>query len=1657
MSRPVDEKIVRMKFENQDFKAKAQETTGIFGKIKDSLNKIPGVNLGKTASELGAINKQAGMTDLSTLNNSVNTIADRFSVLGIIGVTALQNITNKAIDTGERMLKALTIDGAKTGFTEYELKIKSIQTMLTNTAKDGTTLEDINRELDALNEYADKTIYNFADMTKNIGLFTTAGVKLDTSVTAIKGLSNWAAASGASAEDASRGMYQLSQALSSGVVRLQDWKSLENANMGGAIFRDALLEQAEAFGKNVDMSEGFNMSLQQGWLTTDVLMKVLDDFSKREDFLEAATKVRTFTQLIDTAKESIGSGWAQTWEIVVGDFDEATKLWSSVSDVIGGVIQKSSDARNNTLKAFKDAGGFKNILDGIANTYTTVSKVFGAVKDSFRDIFPAPTVATYVKVAESFKNFSENLKISDEGVAKIRKAFTSFFELIKGGFDLLTRLGGAFSKLIPDNLIPAIGSLLSKFVGLSSSFADTVRDGGKVGNAIDAMGNAFEWLGDKLERVIDFLSGGLKKGLGGFTEHVPTINKLNFASPFEGVDVVKVERVSSAFERIRDVLKSFKDFALDKLVKLKDAIGNISLTEILGGGFLVGGGVAVSKIVKMVTAVTDVVKEAPKYRKMFETLFTSLGDTLEAFQAKAKAEMLVKVATSLLILAISLKVMEGISIQDTVKGLAALGVALAAMNLSVKQLDKLKFENLGKAKLTSTILAMGVAMMMFAGTIKKLGRMDPKELAAGVIAFSLVLAAMVGAITVISKSSDKFKKLEAESGKIVTSMIGIGIVVAIVASAIKKLGVLNADQIVNGTTAIIAVLAVLVGSFLLLGKMKLPTAKDMAVFKSFTKSLTSAAIAIAIFSISLSVMAGAIKKIGEMDVDVLTQGLLATVSILMSFAIFQKMLDKVDVGGGSIAIAIMAASLTLLLVPLYVLGSMNINKLTQGLLAMLTILAGVSTSISIAKDGLKGALGMAALIGALNLLVPVLVTLGFMPLKKLAVGLLAVGGSLAAMVLALNLSKGTAVSAAGLLALAIAMNFMIVPLTAMAAMGMGGVKVALLGLAGVLAILGGAALLLSPAVPVMLAVAVGIAAIGAAVLLAGAGLSIFTAGLVALAGVSAMAIASFIAAFGILTDSLSEMVPKVGRLVTVIIDTILDVLINSRVKIVTAAVLIVEALLTGVVILIPKIITLGVALIVALMEGLSKAKTTLIFKAIELMREFIATMSLALQIEGPKLIAEFMKLIGEIVVLVVEAFFAVADGLVGWIPGAEKKLKEGLDTSKEAIRKHFDGEILGKDLTMDLDKGLKKSEPVYRKNGKELGESLRLGVDEVDMMKQGKYQADQYVKGASSKKTSVFDIGKILSGELDAGAMVGNLFGTGQAEGGEFASGLESTDLKSLIAGLGLSEKATKGLSEVEGFDMGLLGGNAFVDGLESQKDEANTAGKQVVDSASKGLKNADATSIGSNFIGGFINGMKSKKANVAAAARDLGNTASGKLGNVLMVRSPSRVAITIGKYVGDGLVIGLKERFAAVSQASKDMANKAKDGISAFIDEFANGVASDDTHEIKFKPVVDLDNFDPSDVPDGKIGMAPNLSPINAKVEDLKARYARTVDDSQKGQNKKIEHDIKLTNDVNIVITGADALMQDYEFVQKLKSVILNEVTIGNRTIPNRMSIIPL
>lgn len=384
-----------MTFDNKKFENGVRTTINSLDALKKSLR------LESSAKSLTSLESTANKLSFSGLSRSVETISNRFSALGIIGMTALQNITNSAMRAGEQLLKSFTIEPITAGFNEYETQIKSVQTILANTSHNGTTLQQVNTALDELNRYADMTIYNFTEMTKNIGTFTAAGLDLDTSVQAIKGIANLAAVSGSTSAQASTAMYQLSQALANGRVNLQDWNSVVNAGMGGKVFQDALIRTAaamegiteEAFrAKNVTGSfrESLNAQSGTGWLTTDVLSNTLrqftGDMSNAElaamgfteaqiqsiqamavTANEAATKVKTYTQLMDTLKESAQSGWTQSWEYVLGDFEEAKDLFTMISDAIGGMLNDSAEDRNDRLAAGLSSGWKQILAAGIGD------------------------------------------------------------------------------------------------------------------------------------------------------------------------------------------------------------------------------------------------------------------------------------------------------------------------------------------------------------------------------------------------------------------------------------------------------------------------------------------------------------------------------------------------------------------------------------------------------------------------------------------------------------------------------------------------------------------------------------------------------------------------------------------------------------------------------------------------------------------------------------------------------------------------------------------------------------------------------------------------------------------------------------------------------------------------------------------------------------------------------------------------------------------------------------------------------------------------------------------------------------------------------------------------------------------------------------------
>ena len=425
MSKTVDERVVQMRFDNKQFESNVNKTMSTLDKFKQKLN-LSGASKG-----LDDISRSAKKVDVSSIGSGLDSVKAKFSALQVMGITALSNITNSAVNAGKKIVSALTIDPIKTGFEEYETQINAVQTILANTQKEGTNISVVNKALDELNLYADKTIYNFTEMTRNIGTFTAAGVKLNTSVSAIKGIANLAAVSGSTSQQASTAMYQLSQALAAGKVQLMDWNSVVNAGMGGQVFQDALIRTSEHLktgAKQAIKSQGsFRDSLSKtGWLTTEVLTQTLDQFSTAADTQEeyqdaikkfvgqgytkeeakqmadmartagnAATKVKTFTQLIDTLKEAAQSGWGQTWRLFIGDFEDAKNLFTPLSDFLSNIINNMSNARNAIVKSALGKN-FKKIGEDVASITNPIKKSVDGIKEASKSLEKYSTIVNQI-------------------------------------------------------------------------------------------------------------------------------------------------------------------------------------------------------------------------------------------------------------------------------------------------------------------------------------------------------------------------------------------------------------------------------------------------------------------------------------------------------------------------------------------------------------------------------------------------------------------------------------------------------------------------------------------------------------------------------------------------------------------------------------------------------------------------------------------------------------------------------------------------------------------------------------------------------------------------------------------------------------------------------------------------------------------------------------------------------------------------------------------------------------------------------------------------------------------------------------------------------------------------------------------------------------
>lgn len=1151
MSTSIEDKVVSLKFDNVQF------TKGVGDSQKSLVQLNKALQMKDGLKGLDGIEARAARFNLSVLGEAPSMVAEKFNLLASTAAVALGNIAAKAISTGATLLNSFTMKPIMDGFGEYETKMGSIQTILANTASKGTTLTQVTSALDSLNTYADKTIYNFAEMTHNIGLFTNAGLGVEESASMIKGFSNAAAASGTTSSAAANAAYQLSQALSAGTIKLMDWRSLTNAGMGNKNMQEGLIQIAQAMGTFAGTStnaekatQDFNGSLSEGWLSADVMSKYLqimagdmDDAAmsalgltdaqieqfkvQQKNAEEAATKVRTFSQLIGTVQETIGSGWAKTFEILLGNFDEASELFTNINNVVSPMIDGLSDARNALLQGWADLGGRKDIIDGLASAFNSVSRIIGTVAKAFKDIFPPVTAENLKTISEGFKNFMKALEPSEESlrrlgiVAKTVFAFMKVFtDTVFAGFKVMSAgVSRALQTLRKALDLLPVGKVIDSLDGVGEKLSSWTGIADVAAKSIENINRFFDFLDGNLEKLKPMLTDAIKEFMTFFNAWTAGLSGADGAGGFASKWQAALDKVKAALASAKEaVVNFFKTHFnsgvftgiwtnIKKVIEnFTDWVKSLSIGTVIKNSLLTGGiATVITGIVRAFQMFMNVLHSMTAVGNSTAGLLDSVRNAISAYETSIKADALKKVAMSILFLAAALFVLSLLPMTNLAVAVTAMGASLAALVGGLVAMDKWAKDGKKAVELAIAIVLMAGAVVLMSLAAKKLSDIPIASVAASTTAVSVLLAALTGMARFMSGGKGAIKN--------VLLMVGMAAAVYILAAAVGKIASIPADQLKSATLTIISLNVAIGVMAKVIGQTKIKAAPLLGMIGA---------------AAALNKLSKVIGQLGTMDIGALKQGITATLILMVAMAILMRVSNM---GSPSFASALQYVTIAIAIEKVGVsverLGALSVSSLVAGVTAIIMVMVAMALMAKlVAEDkGVKSAFKGMAFFGvamAVAKLANVIVTLGSLDQGALIQGSIALAlimttMGLLMMAMANFTNAGDMVATAvTFLAAAVAVYMVGLSISQLATLPMEGVMVAvgalLIAMAGIALIaslaqtsMGGAAAML------MLSIAVIALATGLAIL-AGIGLEGIAIALVSLAlGLGILIAAAYLA------------------------------------------------------------------------------------------------------------------------------------------------------------------------------------------------------------------------------------------------------------------------------------------------------------------------------------------------------------------------------------------------------------------------------------------------------------------------------------------------------------------------------------------------------------------
>ena len=1572
----VDERIVEMQFDNQQFEKNANQSIGTLDKLKQSLN------LDGAAKGFDELDQKARAIDFSPVQEGIAAIGEKFSFMGVLGFTAMQRISNALLDMGQNLGRTLLgLDGISIGFDRYAEKSGHVKTIMTAT---GESIENVSSVLDDLNWFTDETSYTFNDMVNTMGKFTSAGVKLDTAKEAVEGIALWAAESGQNAQTASRAMFQLSQAYGRGTIQLQDWMSVEQANMSTQKIQNYLIEEGGEVAKAaIAKYGGFRDSLRSGWLTTEVFNKVMQKYSEgvteanyengkftkgvtemSEAAFKNAQEARTYKDAIDAVKESVQTGWSHSFELMFGNAEESAVIWTDLANTLIGVADKFTAFRNDVLEVWNDIGGRDTMVQAAYNMFAGVGRIGNSIGKSFStalhlgktvDELQSQEWATSVEARELFS------ELEDQQAALARAMRDPSLFTTEQLEELQLAVDDTMASLNAMDRGHILKNISDKFLDFSKAFAYMPNQMAKIDDYETKIG--------KLEKIRDSLSDSLadssrKKAIEdqiqAYIKEEEALNKVSWVynelmavvEAFTSTLQVGKEVVSGFIDGLKPIFNVVYDYVIEPIIALVGsisafitAINNVLVKSGVIKDSLSGFGNLIAKLItpaldvicgiieSITAAVDDLTYSIENGTSPIPGIIETIKNSLEGFFgffdkfsggfSFGNVFEQIKAAFSKFLVFISPVTSKIVTIVQTLFS----DIKTAVENLSFSDI----MAGLASGSLVTFFSPVRGIIDTIKGFIDKLkgAKEDP---GGGIKGFFNDLKEGITGLTDAVKESTNIKALTTTAGAVL--MLSL---------AISRMSSIPKEDLAKAIGAVTVVFVELLGFVYAFSKMN---SKGLDGFDKTANGILK-------LSAGLYIIGKAMTDIAAIDPEGLKRSIRSIAAILLELVAYQKLTSNTK-GFNSNGMIKMAVGLILIVKALQPLAKMEVEDLKKGIISMGAILLELAAFQSILNltGGAKGAVGMGA--GMIMIATSMLI---------FAKAISAIGS---ANVDVVNSGLGTmAAVLAGLTATMLVLKN--VPVLTIAS-GFLVLSVALAAISGVAVLLGKAKWqTLAKGVGALIAVIAGLGVVmksmakssaggllasAAAMVIMSTALTLLTVPLMLLGQLSWESIVKGLVSFGgavAIMVAASALISKLGLVPALLALGAACTLVGIGMVAMGAGLVTISAALPAAVASIMSSLAIFIAglggVISALALTLASSSASIVTAIVILGKAIIDAFVQLVPplVEGILyLITSLLQALAEYSPLIFDAFIDLILGLLNTI---RERLPEIIDTGAELAISFIGGIAQG---IMD------HTDEAMAAMGALIGSLVYFALSALqELASQIPFVGDDIAGALEGVKNSVKE--KVDSAEFEE---------AGKAGGDRLDRGLNSkkNDIKN--TGISLSDEGITGVLSKEN-DWGTSGtdlATKFGDMIFHEGGFINSAGVHLGEEGSDGIDStkSDWEGSGNYTVDGLYETLMSKynMGRVYDAGYSLGGSANAGYNSALMISSPSRKMMWSAEMTIAGLVKGFDDFGYRAAGSGTKLGEGVLDAISTTLSTIDSVMDEDDFSPV-ISPVLDLTNVE--------------------------------------------------------------------------------------------------